>query len=63
MMTCVAVTVTVNGATDPPALLAKEPAHVPAVGDDEASAIVNDTEPPTDVGVWPVDGAIVATVP
>jgi hypothetical protein len=63
MMTCVAVTVTVNGAAVPPALLANEPVHVPAVGDDDASAMVNDTEPPTALGVWPVDGVIVATVP
>ena len=63
MMACVAVTVTVNGAAVPPALLANEPVHVPAVGDDEAIAIVNDTEPPTVLGIWPVGGVIVATVP
>jgi hypothetical protein len=57
------VTVTVKGAAVPPALLANEPVHVPAVGDDDASATVNDTVPPIDVGVWPVDGVIVATVP
>ena len=63
MTACVAVTVTVKGAGVPPALLANDPVHVPAVGDDDASATVNDTEPPTDVGVWPINGVICATIP
>jgi hypothetical protein len=59
----VCVTVTVNGAAVPPALLAIEPVHVPALGVVDATETANVTEPPSVGGVELPTAAICATVP
>ncbi len=59
----VCVTVTLNVAAVPPALLAIEPVHVPAVGDDDAMATAKVTDAPADGAVAEPTAAIIATVP
>jgi hypothetical protein len=63
MTALVCVTVTVNVAATPPALLEMDPLHVPAVGDTDATAMANATAPPGTAAVAEPTAAIVATVP
>ena len=63
MTALVWVTVTVNGAAVPPALLEIEPVHVPAVGESAGNATANVTEAPGADAVDEPTAAIVATVP
>jgi biotin carboxyl carrier protein len=63
MTALVSVTVTVNVAATPPALLEMEPLHVPAVGDTAATATAKFTAAPGAEAVAEPTAAIVATVP
>jgi hypothetical protein len=63
MVASVSVTVTVNVAGEPPALLAIVPVHVPVAGDGDPMATVNETAPPGVDGDVEPTGTIVATVP
>ncbi len=63
MTALVWVTVTVNGAAVPPALLEIDPVHVPATGESAGNATENTTEAPGPEAVDEPTAAIVATVP